>query len=450
METLLRICASGVVGYTATSPSCNEYSRLKLKPGGPQALRSPQHLDGLPGLAPEDLLKVQDSHAMLSHCIQALTVTYASGGDGHLEQPTTAMSWSEPCVQQWLLTASCHCINLPACLYGVDWQKSWMMASSLEALTSLGGVCEHGSQAHQSITGTRDASGAFVSRKTAEYPPLLAESFATVISPLLSHSNRDLSVPESLRILPIKNLQDAPFSRQDGGGMPSIADWSSPSVGVEDIFRSIRHEVFQSLLDTGDFRILQKAFHEKQSDPPVPAHMVQRFQSILHEFLLKHDKTPNWSIPHDQPMHLYILQSLSEIMMDRDVHLFDHLIAGVPTGFQQDIPISNCFPILTDPIDNSHIHLSVHQTNWKSAEDNIDIARELVQAEVDAGWVEKFPGTIGDAQSKWPLGVSVGKLGIALSEHRPPRLVVDSSVCNLNSRCVIPEKGTLPSIKDGL
>ena len=80
-------------------------------------------------------------------------------------------------------------------------------------------------------TGTRDASGAFVGRQTAEYPTLLAESFAKVISPLLSHSNRDLSVTDSLRILPIKQLQDAPFSRQDGGGMPSVADWSSPSVG---------------------------------------------------------------------------------------------------------------------------------------------------------------------------------------------------------------------------
>ena len=448
METLLRICASGVVGYTAGSPSCNEYTRLKLNPGGPPALRSPQHLHGLPGISPEDLLKVQDSHAMLSNCIQALMVTYASGGHGHLEQPTTAMSWSEPCVQQWLLTASCHCINLPACLYGADWKKSWMMASSLEDLTSLGGVCEHGPQAHQSIRGTRDASGAFASRKTAEYPPLLAESFAEKISPLFSHDNRDLTVPESLQLLPIKSFQDAPFSRQDGGGMPSTADWSSPAMGVEDIFQCIRHEVFQSLLDTGDFRILQKAFHEKQSDPPFPDHMIHRFQSMLHAFLLKHDKSPNWSIPQDQPMHLYILKSLSEIMMDPDVHLFDYLIAGVPTGFQQDIPISNCFPILTDPIDNSHIHLSVHQTNWKSAEDNLDIARELVQAEVDAGWVEKFQGNLGDAQFQWPLGVSIGKLGIALSEHRPPRLVVDSSICGLNSRCAIPEKGTLPSIKD--
>ena len=84
METLLRICASGVVGYDILH----------------------QHLDGLPGIAPEALLKVQDSHTMLSNCIQALMVTYSSGGDRHLEQPTTAMSWSEPCVQQWLLAAS--------------------------------------------------------------------------------------------------------------------------------------------------------------------------------------------------------------------------------------------------------------------------------------------------------------------------------------------------------
>ena len=37
--SLLRLCASGIVAYTACSPSCAEYSRLKLKPGGPPALR---------------------------------------------------------------------------------------------------------------------------------------------------------------------------------------------------------------------------------------------------------------------------------------------------------------------------------------------------------------------------------------------------------------------------
>ena len=41
-EPLLRICASGLVGYGAAAPNCGEYSRLKLQPGGPPALRTPQ------------------------------------------------------------------------------------------------------------------------------------------------------------------------------------------------------------------------------------------------------------------------------------------------------------------------------------------------------------------------------------------------------------------------
>ena len=359
MESLLRVCASGGVGYTAASPSCKEYSRLKLKPGGPKALRSPTHLEGLPDLTPEELPKIQDSHTMLFSCTQALVTS--SGSDGHLEQPTTAMSWSEPCVQQWLLTASCHCINLPACLYYADWRKAWMMASSLEALASLSGVCEHGPQAHQPLNGIRDSSGAFISRNTAEYPPSLAAAFAKVVIPLLSNSHRDLKLEDTMQLIPIKQLQAAPFSRQDGGGMPSIADWSSPPCGTEDIFKNIRQEVFQPLLSSGEFRFLQKAFREKQSDPPFPEWLVKKFQNLLHNFLLEHDKTQNWNIPPDQPMHLYILQSLSETMMDPDIQLFEFLIAGVPTGFQNDISLSTCFPIITDPVDTSHTHLSIHQ-----------------------------------------------------------------------------------------
>ena len=174
---------------------------------------------------------------MLSNCIQALLITRSSRGDGHLEQPTTAMSWSEPCVQQWILTASGCCINLPACAYGADLRKAWMRASSLNSLTDLGGLCEHGPQAHQQISGIRDSSGAFISRSTAEYPLQLAASFAEVVSHVLSHSHQGLSVEETHRPSPIKGLRDAPFSRQDGGGMPSLVDWSSPPRDMEDTFQ---------------------------------------------------------------------------------------------------------------------------------------------------------------------------------------------------------------------
>ena len=42
----------------------------------------------------------------------------------------------------------------------------------------------------------------------------------------------------------------------------------------------------------------------------------------------------------------------------------------------------------------------------------------------------------------------IGKLGVATAEGRAPRLVVDSSVCGLNARCIIPERSTLPTAKE--
>ena len=89
-ERLLRICASGIVGYNANSPSCKEYSRLKLRPGGPVAIRTPECLDGRPNLTVTEMQSLQDSNLMLTRCIQLATVTF-SGGDtamsnSHLQQ----------------------------------------------------------------------------------------------------------------------------------------------------------------------------------------------------------------------------------------------------------------------------------------------------------------------------------------------------------------------------
>ena len=65
-EQLLRICSSGQVGYGSASPACCHYSRLKLRPGpGPKALRTPEALQGVPGLSSADLQKVQESYLLL-------------------------------------------------------------------------------------------------------------------------------------------------------------------------------------------------------------------------------------------------------------------------------------------------------------------------------------------------------------------------------------------------
>ena len=60
---------------------------------------------------------------------------------------------------------------------------------------------------------------------------------------------------------------------------------------------------------------------------------------------------------------------------------------------------------------------------------------------------ENETGSSAQSRAKWVRGTS-GRLGVAFSDSRPPRLVVDSSVCGLNDRCKLPERTTLPSAKD--
>ena len=58
-EALLRLSCSRQVRYGCGSPSCCEYSRLKLRPSGPKALRTLEHMDGVPGLSFEEKTRVQ-------------------------------------------------------------------------------------------------------------------------------------------------------------------------------------------------------------------------------------------------------------------------------------------------------------------------------------------------------------------------------------------------------
>ena len=444
---LLRLAASGRIAYAACSPSCNEYSVLKLKPGGPPALRSQEFLDGFPNLTPDQLSKVQNSHLMLFRCTELLQVVMSAGGHGHLEQPPSAMSWLESCTQKWLLAGGSHCIHLAACAFGRDWPKSWLFASSFEPLTSLACLCEHPPGHHPPLAGVRDETGGFLSRRTAEYPEQLAQKFAQIILPLVRGSGRDFSLGELLQSLPTKGVWDPPLAQVDGAGFHSKPDWSHPHSMKPNVFHEFRQHWMQTILSKNLHKQVTQHFLEQRPDPPFDSTLVEQMRQSIDDLLQFHGITASWDVPTNQPMCLYILQALSRLIGDPDVELFRHLIEGVPTGFLHNIPPSHCFDRTTET-DDDPPPLSVHFDGWKSAHDDPEITSELVQEEVRQGWVFEFPGTLADAQAQYPVGVSIGKLGVATSTSRPPRLVVDSSVCGLNQNCPLPEKGSLPSAKD--
>lgn len=147
-------------------------------------------------------------------------------------------------------------------------------------------------------------------------------------------------------------------------------------------------------------------------------------------------------------MHLHAFQQVSHLMQDPDEQLFQCLIDGVPTGHLDDIPCSRVFSPKESESDLTRPPLSIHLDNWQSSRDRPELTDELVQEEIEKGFVEVFEGSLQDAQQRWPRGLAVGRLGIAMSDSRPPRLVVDSSVCGTNSNCTVREHQALPTAKD--
>ena len=153
-ERLLRLAPSGLIAYGCGSPAGRDYSRLKLRPNGPKALRTPeQHLNGVPGLTSAELQWVRESACMLSRTIMILTLVFLSGGHVHLEQPQNAMSWLEPVAHSFIRHITFHCVVMTACCYDANWDKAWLFASSWDKLQSLAGTCQRPRGSHESVIG---------------------------------------------------------------------------------------------------------------------------------------------------------------------------------------------------------------------------------------------------------------------------------------------------------
>ena len=277
-ELLLRLACSRQVAYSAGSPSCNEYSRFKLRPGGPMALRTPDQLDGIPGLTFSQQLKVQSSATMLSR------VVTCSGGHSHLEQPANAMSWLEPEVQSYISNVGTHCIMIAACAYNMDVNKAWIFSSSFASLRKLGTTCSHPQGTHQSIIGTRHPDGSFRSRDTAQYPSDLCDAFAAVVHHLFSKHSVDAPCDQFVSFLSTKD-RNAPLFCEDGGGIPSQPDWSKSGRCHQDIFKDLRSKFFNSILDRKLHLHFLAHVASKHPTAPFSAEDVAFFSSLISEFL---------------------------------------------------------------------------------------------------------------------------------------------------------------------
>ncbi|CAE7197288.1 unnamed protein product [Symbiodinium sp. KB8] len=158
------------------------------------------------------------------------------------------------------------------------------------------------------------------------------------------------------------------------------------------------------------------------------------------------------AIEPGQPFRLNLLEIVAQATQDPDLGLVPILKEGVPTGAFSELPPSGIWPPAQRSIDSSSDldpqRLEHCAGNWTAAEKDPALLQQLVDKEVQDGFVALFPGTEADAAQHWPLGTAIGKLNIVQADGKDPRLVLDSTVCGLNPAVHIPERVAMPSALD--
>ncbi|CAE6956780.1 unnamed protein product [Symbiodinium sp. CCMP2592] len=412
LEQVLFLCGSGAVAYLAASPLA-ESADSPDDVGSPSWLLSAMH--------------EQTAAAKVSRCTWLLSIVHTAGGQGHLELPPTSSYWSSERPQAWLHQGNCALILIPPLRYSdsaIPCQPQ-LLAASYRPLSVLA-----------------VSSPAFAPPQCASE---FASSFATIAAPLLPAEGRELSLQSVIKSMPRKGLFAGPHALHDGAGKRSIADWSSPA--SHDAFRGLRKALLQFCISArADKRLLARGSCPS-NEPLFSSSEVSAARDLVFPSLGMQTPDNAWYVHPYQPMCLHAFEALAQHCGDQDIHLFPHLRMGVPTGFLNDIPPSNCF---WPPKGQSGelIPLALNLENWKSADVAPEVTSRLLQEELDAGYCFKFEGTLEEAKSRWPVGLALGKLGVVRAPGRAERLVLDNSVAGTNSQCTVPERQCFPSIHD--
>ena len=132
------------------------------------------------------------------------------------------------------------------------------------------------------------------------------------------------------------------------------------------------------------------SFSQHSDQPPFSEAQLQPFRELTGEFLEAQGHVPDWSVPSGQQICLHI--SLVCAWETLTLQFFPYLLDGVPSGSDVPITPSHCFLLQPVPEDYQPPLLSVHHTHWSSAEEAPEVVQELIDKEVDAGWVQKFHG----------------------------------------------------------
>ena len=166
----------------------------------------------------------------------------------------------------------------------MDSLQRWFFAASWRPLQSLKGLHEHQKVFHAPLVGIRNSVGGFKSPDAAVFPASLAEEFARRVSPLFDASptaqGSFMGLSEVLRSLPVRPAQDFPTATQDGGGIYSVPDWTTPQWPGPDIFKKLRGDLLDFFAKRRHVARLREHVRDASSQPFFLEEEVGQLQSL--------------------------------------------------------------------------------------------------------------------------------------------------------------------------
>lgn len=440
---LTKVAASGIIGAALAAPYCRDHSSAKLIQPGPQPIRTPDHLDGLPHNTSDQHWDVQLSATMHDRCRLLLSLVEASGALVILENPVSSMTFLDDLMVRWLQTVAPFGAQAFACRFGADWKKRWLFMSNHPSIHALGLDCNHPSGSHTNVAGVRLPDGTWLTQKTAEYPQLLADALADIIMPWITPGGMVLSLQSWQTALPAKLVwPDRAVRIEDGGGTSSTALHVFPQ--AHDPLGLLRTAWLKRLCDGHWPLKIMAALASGKPGSPLTSDELKPFTQDLLQYL--HLDEASLTISPEQPFRLGIWKALASLWDDPELPLFSLLDEGVPLGVDEPLTPSPAWPSISQSIGDPP-PLEHCTQSYSSALDHFELVTNLLEEEMAAGFIAEVKGGVSELQSRYPKS-AIGKLAVIVIEGKAPRLVVDSSVSHVTDHTALPNHVSLPKISD--
>lgn len=266
------------------------------------------------------------------------------------------------------------------------------------------------------------------------------------IRPCVGSGSSERPLADWQQALPPKLSWPSSTSKtEDGGGVPSTA---LHMVRLsQDKLVALRSRWFKLVSDTKHCFKITAALTSGCKEPPLSDTDLQPYiEDLLHIL----GCPPGDHLLHrmpGQPFRLHLRHKLAAFLGDPVAKFLTELPFGVPLGVNEPLTPSPAWPVHTGVISRPEPSVECLVDAWKSAQDHLDIVENLIQEEIEAGFIAHVPGSIPELQSQFSR-TAIGKLGVVIAPGRSPRLVVDRSISNVTANTVLHNHMMLPRISD--